>query len=659
MLPKGTISKILDDFFSRLPIGDGEVQRALDEFFNGNRSAEEINEKQLAIINEWLVFDFRRAGGLTVLEDYCWRNDNQFSEKEKKIYFDLCSTHHYSAFEILRIYRGKGMDIRDVRTGQDFFVQEDLLTRNVEKGNIFLNRVAQVGDHWELVGADPVVLPIAKSTKRWQEITFGGTGPITPRVAFSFLTGIDNGADLQSRTIDSQTARENFSKALEKVDLSRHINADTVADWWREKNMKLLDVITIMQYLALDHALDDSFNELIEASFDFHNTLLNEKLGGKTPQEKILKNPDYRPRFHSDVRKIGDDCWYPFLQEAHKAMNGNDFLEALKLWKKVFVAMRKNLVVRPDIFRFFANKAVCHFAGGQRLQGAMMLDIALELNPNYSFALNMKNRFDKGKYGQEADFFEGLAGERMVKKALKLFLEEDPAIKYYYFVKNLGINFATENKTTDKISIVGEKNPERNAPCPCGSGKKIRGVMGRRSNKSMIGLKRGTVKLVRYNPKWRQSFRHEQKKLNEVFGRDALEIQHVGSTAIPGILAKPIIDIALIAPSLQKAKRYKKKLKEIGYEIKKNDIRKERLFFTKGPEEKRTHYLHVGEIGSGYAEDMILFRDYLCKHKGIAKKYSGLKESLAKKYQYKREIYTAKKEKLVKKIIKKAKKSLR
>ncbi len=48
------------------------------------------------------------------------------------------------------------------------------------------------------------------------------------------------------------------------------------------------------------------------------------------------------------------------------------------------------------------------------------------------------------------------------------------------------------------------------------------------------------------------------------FGLEALEIQHVGSTAIPGILAKPIIDIALIVPLLQKARRYKKKLKEIG-----------------------------------------------------------------------------------------------
>lgn len=174
----------------------------------------------------------------------------------------------------------------------------------------------------------------------------------------------------------------------------------------------------------------------------------------------------------------------------------------------------------------------------------------------------------------------------------------------------------------------------------------------------MIGLKRGTVKLVEHNTSWQLSFEREAKKLRKVFGQDCIDIQHVGSTAIPEILAKPIIDIALIVSSLRKAKRYAKKLKEIGYKIKKNDARKERLFFTKGPEEKRTHYLHISEIGSDYAEDMILFRDYLCNHKNAAKAYSELKENLAEKYKNTREVYTAKKEGLVKEVIKKAKKSL-
>lgn len=172
----------------------------------------------------------------------------------------------------------------------------------------------------------------------------------------------------------------------------------------------------------------------------------------------------------------------------------------------------------------------------------------------------------------------------------------------------------------------------------------------------MIGLKRGTVKLVKHNPEWRQSFAKEEKEIRRVLGQDCIDIQHVGSTAIPGILAKPIIDIAVVVPALEKVKRSQVELKAIGYELKENDARIERLFFTKGSEEKRTHYLHVGEIGSGYTEDMILFRDYLCNHKDAAEEYSELKRSLAEKYQNMREMYTRKKQNFIESILAKAKK---
>jgi len=171
----------------------------------------------------------------------------------------------------------------------------------------------------------------------------------------------------------------------------------------------------------------------------------------------------------------------------------------------------------------------------------------------------------------------------------------------------------------------------------------------------MIGLKRGTVKLVKHNIKWQDSFNQEAKKIREILGKDLLDIEHIGSTAIKNILAKPIIDIGLVVSSFKKSKIYIQKLEKIGYNFKKDDHHSERMFFTKGPENKRTHYLHLGEQGSGYIEDMILFRDYLCRYKNIAKEYSRLKERLAKKYFDKREIYTAKKEEFVSEIVKKAK----
>jgi GrpB-like predicted nucleotidyltransferase (UPF0157 family) len=173
----------------------------------------------------------------------------------------------------------------------------------------------------------------------------------------------------------------------------------------------------------------------------------------------------------------------------------------------------------------------------------------------------------------------------------------------------------------------------------------------------MIGLKRGMVRLVKYNPRWKENFKLEAKKIKKILGKDALNIWHVGSTSIPGMPAKPIIDIIIAVPSLKTADKYAKQLKKIGYKLKKNDKKtKQRLFFTKGPEEKRTHYLHVGKTESAYVLDTVLFKDYLIKHKNAAKEYAKLKMELAEKYQNKREIYTKKKDEFIGGIIKKARK---
>lgn len=156
---------------------------------------------------------------------------------------------------------------------------------------------------------------------------------------------------------------------------------------------------------------------------------------------------------------------------------------------------------------------------------------------------------------------------------------------------------------------------------------------------------------------WKKSFQKEKRKLQKIFGKEVLDIQHIGSTAILGVPAKPIIDIGVIVSSLRQVKRHIMALKKIGY-LKKRKSRRDRLFFTKGPEKKRTHYLHIGEAGSGYIEDTILFRDYLLRNKKIAGEYAELKKKLAKRYADKRYVYTKKKERFIKLAVRKARRSL-
>src|SRR5258708_935131 len=110
----------------------------------------------------------------------------------------------------------------------------------------------------------------------------------------------------------------------------------------------------------------------------------------------------------------------------------------------------------------------------------------------------------------------------------------------------------------------------------------------------MIGLKRGIVRLLPHNPTWILIFEKEKQFLLSKLGDLIIDIQHIGSTAIPGIPAKPIIDISIGIKSMKNSKSFIKLFKKLGYEYRPDfggpNIQ---LLFVKGPETLRTHYLHL------------------------------------------------------------------
>lgn len=171
----------------------------------------------------------------------------------------------------------------------------------------------------------------------------------------------------------------------------------------------------------------------------------------------------------------------------------------------------------------------------------------------------------------------------------------------------------------------------------------------------MIGLKRGTVKLAPHNKKWVELFEKEKKILQKKLGDSVVDIQHIGSTAIPGIPAKPIIDISLGIHVMKDAKELIKPLKELGYELRPEfggpNIQR---LFVKGPESKRTHYLHVMKFKGSIWNKDLLFRDYLRKYREQAKQYADLKRKLAKNFVDDRGRYTTAKAKFIHDILKQA-----
>ena len=168
-----------------------------------------------------------------------------------------------------------------------------------------------------------------------------------------------------------------------------------------------------------------------------------------------------------------------------------------------------------------------------------------------------------------------------------------------------------------------------------------------------------SIELVPYDNQWPKMAAQEIKKLQEILpANHIIDIQHVGSTAIPGMLAKPIIDIQIAVDSLNSIKQLAiDALKILGYEYWYENPDPERMFFVKGMPpfgEKRTHHVHIVELGSKHWKNKILFRNYLNNNPEVAREYEQLKLNLAKDNPHDREQYTNAKAKFIDNVLRKA-----
>ena len=169
----------------------------------------------------------------------------------------------------------------------------------------------------------------------------------------------------------------------------------------------------------------------------------------------------------------------------------------------------------------------------------------------------------------------------------------------------------------------------------------------------IVGLKRGEVRLAPYNLRWGTLFAAEEAALRASLGEYALDIQHVGSTAIPGMVAKPIIDIGIAVRDFEEARACVEPIEQLGYLYRGENGIPRRHYFVKG-EPRRTHHIHMVEESSGDWRTMLLFRDYLIEHPEIAQEYADLKTRLALRFQTNRQAYQDGKSPFIERILKAA-----
>lgn len=153
---------------------------------------------------------------------------------------------------------------------------------------------------------------------------------------------------------------------------------------------------------------------------------------------------------------------------------------------------------------------------------------------------------------------------------------------------------------------------------------------------------RAPVISVEYDPRWPAQYEEERDLILAAVGDWIVGIEHVGSTAVPGLGGKPIIDIMPGVRRLADVEHCIQPLASVGYEYvpEYNEILPERRYFHKGPPEDRTFHLHVAERASGFWERHVLFRDFLRRHPEEAQEYYLLKKELAARFGRDREGYT-------------------
>ncbi len=156
-----------------------------------------------------------------------------------------------------------------------------------------------------------------------------------------------------------------------------------------------------------------------------------------------------------------------------------------------------------------------------------------------------------------------------------------------------------------------------------------------------------------YDPRWPEMFEEEQKRIEAAIGHYVVEIKHIGSTAVPGLAAKPIIDIMVGVRTLDDAPACINGLVNIGYEYVPEFEREFpfRRYFRKLRDGKRTYQIHLVErSNAGWWDRHVLFRDYLCSHPDALIKYERLKRELARRFRDDRGAYTEAKTGFISKV---------
>ncbi len=154
-----------------------------------------------------------------------------------------------------------------------------------------------------------------------------------------------------------------------------------------------------------------------------------------------------------------------------------------------------------------------------------------------------------------------------------------------------------------------------------------------------LGLRRGVVEVVPYRLEWPALFEVAAGELRGALGASILAVHHVGSTSVPNLCAKPILDVLVSVEDFDEALGLVPRIEVLGYVFRRDEEIEDRHYFRRGDDWARTHHLSLATPSSRHHVDTIAFRDALRRDPQLASGYADLKLTLARRFPRDREAY--------------------
>lgn len=139
------------------------------------------------------------------------------------------------------------------------------------------------------------------------------------------------------------------------------------------------------------------------------------------------------------------------------------------------------------------------------------------------------------------------------------------------------------------------------------------------------------IRLTEYNENWVRMYEEEAHLLKNIFGEEINKFEHFGSTAIPGMKAKPVIDMMCIVRDIEIIDGFNERMYSLGYDVAGEWGIPGRRLFRKGGE-KRTHHIHIYQFDNPQIQRHLIFRDFLRSHPDEVELYRNMKEELAQRF---------------------------